>query len=91
MAPPTLRGGRVADIEQVRDAIRAIVAEVLGLEDGDLDDDAAWEHGLGGDSLLKLQAIVRIEHAFGLSFDDAVVGQVDTVSDLVQLVGGRAG
>ncbi len=66
--------------------VRSTVAEVIGVDAADLDDHASWDEDLGGDSLQKLEVVVRLERTLDLSIEDELEHGFDTIADLIAIL-----
>ncbi|GAA0397748.1 acyl carrier protein [Streptomyces luteireticuli] len=68
------------------DDLRTIVAESLELEPGDVADDAHFTDELDMDSLALLEVSSRVEKQYGIAVQDAALGSLRTLADLLILV-----
>ncbi|HXM55689.1 MAG TPA: acyl carrier protein [Candidatus Dormibacteraeota bacterium] len=67
------------DDEQIRTATRAIVAEVLELDQSDLRDDASFSE-FGANSVQQMEIVVELSARFGVRYsmrEEAMVTSVD--------------
>ncbi len=76
------------DIEmmRIREKVRKIYAEVLGMVEKQVKDDAHFVDDLGGDSLQVLSVSIKVEEAFGVLIDPEEYGRCTTVSGLSRLL-----
>jgi acyl carrier protein len=66
--------------EELRQAVREVVLEILELEAEELDDDLSFVE-LGSDSVAKVEMIVALERRFDLRFSPQQ--SFDSVNDLL--------
>ena len=64
--------------------LRALIAETLGVEESEVVADASFEDDLNADHQELVDLIVAIEEEFGVKIDDAVMGDLETVGDLLE-------
>jgi acyl carrier protein len=61
-----------------------LIAETLGVEESEVVADASFEDDLNADHQELVDLIVAIEEEFGVKIDDAVMGDLETVGDLLE-------
>ena len=71
-------------------ALRALVAETLGVDAEELSPDVSLVDDLAADSLDIAELVVRVETELGLSIPDAVVDRVRTYADFVRAAASAA-
>jgi len=70
--------------------VREIVAEHFRIDPNRLSDDARFREDLGADWLDRLEMLISIEDRIpGFEITDVIVGQIDTVGDLMRTIEGR--
>ena len=73
--------------QSIEDRVKALLVEHLGIEDPDkVKPDAELIDDLGCDSLDGIELTMALEEEFNIEIQDADVGSVLTVSDIVKLV-----
>jgi len=72
-------------------AIRALIADHLGVEPGHAHDDAFFQADLGADSLDLVELTMLIENELGIAITDIESELCATVGDAIRLVGGKLG
>ncbi len=63
------------------DAIKKIVAQVMGVDPDSITEDTSFTDDLGADSLDIFQIIMAIEEQFEIEIDDEEAQQIVTVGD----------
>ncbi len=70
----------MADLEA---KIKALIAEKLGVEEGDVVADASFTNDLGADSLDTVELIMEFEKEFEVTIPDEDAEKISTVGDAV--------
>jgi len=76
--------------EKVLDEIRAIIVEQLGVEPGEVREEATFQEDLNADSLDLVELIMEMEDRFKLKISDEDAEGIATVGDAVDYVVARA-
>ena len=76
--------------DKVLDEIRAIIVEQLGVEPGDVREEATFQEDLNADSLDLVELIMEMEDRFKLKISDEDAEGIATVGDAVDYVVARA-
>jgi acyl carrier protein len=80
------RGGSSESVRFLRDRIeprlRALVADVLGVDVAALESETSLAHDLAADSLDLLDVVVQVEDEFGVAFPEREIGAIATYGDL---------
>lgn len=66
--------------------LRAIIAEVLSLDENDIKEDSTFVDDLGADSLDIFQIITGIEDEFEIEIPSEEAEKISTVSDAVEQI-----
>lgn len=66
--------------------IRALIAEQLYLDEGEIQPESAFIDDLGADSLDIVQMLMAMEKEFGVSFEDEELTKIKTVGDAIALI-----
>ncbi len=69
---------------ELRRELKALVAEVIEIDDFDEDDDLVTQ--LGMDSMLALEIVARIEKRYRICIPEECFAQMKTVNAVVQIV-----
>ena len=72
--------------------VREVVAEGLGLDPGEVREDATLRAGLGADSLDELELVMELEDTFGITIPDEACALLHgwTVGEIADYVAARA-
>ena len=71
---------------RVRDCVRSILAQQLGLERGEMEPESNLLDDLGADSLDVAELVMRIEETFGIEVPDCDLEKMRTVADVEHYV-----
>jgi acyl carrier protein len=78
--------GSFVDREKVTEDIRSILVEQLGVEPGEVRDEASFQEDLNADSLDLVELIMEMEDRFKLKIPDEDAEKIVTVGDAVDYV-----
>ena len=70
----------MADLEA---QVKAIIADKLGVEEGDIIPEASFTNDLGADSLDTVELIMEFEKDFGVTIPDEDAEKIITVGDAI--------
>lgn len=73
----------------ILDELRKLVAEELGVEEGEVNPEASFVEDFGADSLDLVQLMIAIEGRFHLEISDEDAGKLVKVQDAVDYLKGR--
>ena len=73
------------------EALKAIVAESLGISAAEIDPSASFNDDLGADSLDIVELVMAIEKAFDLEIPDEDAEKIATVQDAIDYVSSQKG
>jgi acyl carrier protein len=79
----------VSDPREVRERIVSLIAEISGIDEFDLVDDANFVTDLDIDSLSMVEIATGIEDAFDIQVPDDALRHLSTVGDAVSYVRGK--
>jgi acyl carrier protein len=71
----------------IKQEVRRIVVEQLGVDPGQVVDGASFIDDLGADSLAIVELILAFEERFGVSIPEDVSQRIATVGDVVAYLG----
>lgn len=71
--------------EEIRQAARQVVMEILELEPDEVDDGADFNKDLGGDSIQKLELIVSLEKRFNIHYAPDEAAGMNSIEDIVRV------
>jgi acyl carrier protein len=74
------------DVEKIKE----IVAEQLGVDVGEVTQDASFVDDLGADSLDTVELVMALEEEFGLEIPDEEAEKITTVGDAVKYIEAHA-
>ena len=72
--------------KEIEERFRAIVVDILNVEESELKDGARFEDDLYADSLDILEIVMEAEREFGISIPDEEAGSVVTYGDALDLI-----
>ena len=76
-------------VEVLSERLRALMAEQLGVEPGEMRSDSSILEDLGADSLDVVEMVMAIEEAFDIEIDDSDAEALRTVADVEAYVAKR--
>lgn len=71
----------------VSEKVKQIVAEQLGVDEGEVTATASFVDDLGADSLDQVELVMAFEEAFDLEIPDEDAEKIKTVKDAVDYIG----
>ncbi len=66
--------------------LRAIIADVMGIDESEITPETTFREDLGADSLDVFQIITGIEDEFGLEISEETAKSIETVQDAVDTI-----
>ena len=70
----------------MREKIKEVLAEQLGIDAKTISDDANILEDLGADSLDIIEMLMTLEAEYGVTIPDDKINQVKTVSEIAKLI-----
>ncbi len=70
----------------VREKVKEIIVEQLGVDENQVDDSASFVDDLGADSLDIVELVMAFEEAFDLEIPDEDAEKITTVKDAVEYI-----
>ncbi len=72
--------------EQVLEQVKGVLSEKLGIEEGEITEEASFEEDLGADSLDLVEVVMDLEDQFGLKIPDDDARGLTTVGKAIDYV-----
>jgi len=70
----------------VREKVKQIIVEQLGVDEAEVTDTASFVDDLGADSLDQVELIMTLEEAFGIEVPDEEAEKLTTVKDVIEYI-----
>ena len=70
----------------VQERVKQIIVEQLGVEEGEVTDNASFVDDLGADSLDTVELVMAFEEAFGVEIPDEDAEKIATVKDAIAYI-----
>ncbi len=74
------------DEKEIREKVKAIIKDKLGVEDDKIVDDAKYVDDLGADSLSLVDIAMAFEDDFGMKIPDEDIEKITSVKDTIQYI-----
>jgi acyl carrier protein len=74
------------DRDELFEKIKAVVVEQLGVEEDDVNEDAAFVDDLGADSLDIVELVMALEEEFGIEIPDEDAEKITRVKEAIDYI-----
>jgi len=75
-----------ASREEVFERVKEVLTEQLGVDEGEITEDASFQEDLDADSLDLVELIMELEDQFGITISDEDAQKIQTVGQAVDYV-----
>jgi len=72
--------------DKVREKVKQIIVEQLGVDEAQVDDTASFVEDLGADSLDRVELVMALEEVFAVELTDEQAEKIATVQDAVDYI-----
>src|ERR1044072_990943 len=79
-----------ASREEVFERVKEVLTEQLGVDEGEITEEASFQEDLDADSLDLVEMIMELEDQFGIKISDEDAQKIQTVGQAVDYVAARS-
>ncbi len=73
-------------MSDISSRVKAIIVDKLGVDEGEVTNEASFTNDLGADSLDTVELIMQFEKEFNISIPDDQAEKIGTVGDAIQYI-----
>ena len=73
-------------MSDIRERVKAIIMDKLGVEESEINDDASFTNDLGADSLDTVELIMEFEKEFNIAIPDDQAEKIGTVGQAISYI-----
>ncbi len=75
-----------ASREEVYERVKEVLSEQLGVEEGEITEEASFQEDLDADSLDLYELVMELEDSYGVKVSEEEASRIATVGDAVDFV-----
>ena len=72
--------------EEINERVKSVLSEQLGVDEGEITNDASFQDDLDADSLDLVELIMELEDSFDIKISDEDAQKIQTVGQAVEYV-----
>ena len=76
----------MASTEEIMVKVKKIIAEQLGVDEGEINNESHFIDDLGADSLDTVELVMALEEEFGIEIPDEDAEKIQTVGDVQKYI-----